>query len=67
VRLEFPEKSELVVCHCGKNPFAQGVAVLRLKPDFSLADRVIDHMQDKTEKPVHKILPSPMLPTQATF
>jgi hypothetical protein len=54
------------MCQSGKNPFTQGIASFCLKPDFPFANCVVDHMQDKTKKSVHKIFPSPMLPLQAT-
>ena len=67
VRLVFPEKPELIVCQSRKDPLTQSIAILRLKPDFPLADCMIDHMQDETEKSIDKIFPSPVLPSQATF
>jgi len=65
--LIFTKKSELVVCQCGKDPLAQNVAIFCLEPEFTLTNRVVDHMQDETEKTIHKIFPSPMLPIQATL
>jgi hypothetical protein len=67
VRLIFPEKPELIVCQRRKDPFTQDIAFFRLKPYLPLANRMVNHMKDKTEKSIHKIFPSPMLPSQATF
>jgi len=67
VRFELPEQSKLIVCHRGKSPFAQGVAILRQKPNFTFADRVVNHVQNETEKSIDKVFPSPMLSSQATF
>jgi len=50
-----------------KDPFTHGVAFFHPQPNFPLGDRVVDHMQHESEKPVHKVLPSPMLMIQTTF
>jgi hypothetical protein len=66
-RLEFPKQSKLIVSQSGKNQFAQSVAVLRPQPNVPLGNSVVNNMQDESEKPVHKVFPSPILSFQTTL
>jgi hypothetical protein len=52
----------LIVSQGGKDALAKIISFPCPQPDFPLGNGVINDVQDESEKPVHKVFPSPVLP-----
>ena len=64
--VEFPEQSKVIVAQSGKDVDAKCVSIVNAQLNVSLRSRVIDDMQNETEKTIDKIFPSPVFSFQTT-